>query len=376
MTAATGLLAIGKGMSSWMDSGGDALAEATPVSIMGLRPTDLDIDAVCANTGYAYSSGSDGAPAGAPAQNSAEYAARNAFCGLRKSPDGPDTAKGALDRVQAFICAVGDVTFDGVERDVTIAINTTCFSQAFTDMATTEGLTSATVKVTGFSDPTVAGLGGSADYENGILIDLSSVMGANSFYKIQYTGTATKFVASMVSIDGGVEDWVMRGVYDRTDAANSVLRVEGRFFGNNDDPDSRRFMRALVKGTTSGTEFTSPSLVEYVLFDVYTNSGTPSSVTYNTIKGNSTDGYFAWYGTENQSGEAALAIVPTTTDSVCLGDGPCTGNSGLTVDTLAKTAFFKSAFSSFTSEYQAPGVVFSGGGPLTFDALSFDATID
>ncbi|MGE0632718.1 MAG: hypothetical protein AB7O96_09935, partial [Pseudobdellovibrionaceae bacterium] len=323
---AAGLKAVADGMGSSMSSGDDLAAAS-------VNAFDTDVDVVCSNTGYAYGSGDEGAPADAPARGTVEYAARNSYCNLRKSPDGPDTIRGAIDRVQAFICAAGALNYDGVERTVTISITTECFSQAFVDMAAEEGITSADVPVTAYDDPSE--LDGNADYDKAIKIDLSGL--GVGIYHIQYSADDSKFSAQMLSLQGASEDWWASVVFDRTDAANSVLRVDGRFNGNNDDSEGRRYVRAHVTGETADGEFTGPSLVEFILFDVYANTGNtaiPDGVTWTTMKGNSSDGYKIWSSSASGSDIAddIYDYAAYTSISGCIGDGACASNDGLVID--------------------------------------------
>ncbi len=376
---AEGLTAVSAGMGSSMDSGGGDLAAASFKMHRKIGPLDADVDEICADTGYAFGNGDTGAPAGAPNANTAEYAARNAYCNLRMSPRGPDTVRGALDRVKGFLCAVGNVTYDGVARTKTIKISTACFSESFASEAASGGFTSVVVTVTGYADPT--DMGGSADYDKGIEIDLSAV--GNGSYFIQHTITDDKFTASMLSKNDDDEDqWIMNTVFDRSDADESVLRLEGRFNGNNDDPQGRRYVRANVRGPTSGEEFGNPDLVEFILFDISASDGDedePDNITYNTLRGNAADGYRVWNASETTSDVHAnlyLAAGWDQEDTGCFGDGACTGNAGLVIDDLAKNDFAKSAYSVNATEYKSMTTMFSEAAELTFDSLSFEAQLD
>lgn len=300
----------------------------------GPRPmtTSFNAETDCASSGWP-ASGTNG---------DVGYAMKFLMCRVLKRPDGPDTVRGGFDRLTGFLCAIGSVTYDSVERDVSVTFSTTCFSQTFVTTACTfingsasDGPCSTTVAVTGHSS--VTGVA-PADYDKYLTID---ALGGQVQYTIAHKSTATTVSGALM---GGLPSSAAASIDQafafHVDAETGLLRYEGRFSG-----DNKRHMRINLLGeVSSALEVTNVETLSFVQGENFGgNSGLVVSV-----NGTPAAGRRIRVQTSSDLDQATPAWgAANADDNTCIGEGTpvCTGNSGIVA--TDKKFFFETG-SGFT----------------------------
>ncbi len=302
-----------------------------------------------------------------------EYAALFAYCSFAMRPDGPDTIMGAIDRVQGWLCAMGELEFDGESHDIDFEITTDCFSEAFVEMAAAEGLTKTTATVIA-GEPKDAVDVDTDSFTTGIRFEIPDI---EVNYDILYTQEAAVLAAAIKSGSGeNDEDGDYFAVYlDRGSdgEGTGIVRVDGSFTtitSQEQGMPNARHVRAFVTGPYDVDKGTLTGVVnlEFASWDYSSLSGANVS----TLAGNPSDGYMARYATASVGDALTLASGYTTTDSqkLCYGDGDCDGNPGLLIDNNKKL-FFASSIVYGNASYVSSTTKFSDYGPLDFDGVDF-----
>lgn len=161
------------------------------------------------------------------AASSALYPLYNVYCGLLKRPDGPDTVKGAIDRISGWLCAMGDITYDGIAKTKTITVSTDCFSQAFvTTVFNYLGKYTITATLTGYD---TIGSFAPADFEKRITFVATDIVN----YTIAIKDTVDDKAIAILGENGNMDE--VFAVYMNKTAG--TMKVEGRF-----PSDSRPFI--------------------------------------------------------------------------------------------------------------------------------------
>ena len=291
------------------DSG---LANGGPTAI-GLATASFNVDDDCTSSGTlssSYSSSSTGWPL------------YTAYCNLVKRPNGPDTIRGAVDRASGWICAVGNITFDGQAREVSLKITTDCFSEGFVTMAVESlGTDTITSTVTGYNS--VTGIG-PTDFSRYLTFESSIVN-----YTILVKDEANiKSIAVREGLPDAESDTVF-SVYMNQSAG--VMKVEGRYSpqdsddtcDSNDDNTNCRHIRFHMVGTLdSNFGITNVEQLHFLGGEqtyFISLSGTPAA------------GRTLRYRTTNDM--YATSPTASTDDGECYGetDAACTDNSGILV---------------------------------------------
>lgn len=291
-----------------------------------------------------FNAESDCAASGWPATGNfsdAGHALKFLMCSVLKSPDGPDTVRGGFDRIVGLLCAAGDITYDGVARDITFVISTACFSQTFVTTACTylngsasNGPCSGTGTVTGHT-----GVTGVAPASFTKYLTISLLSGAVK-YTIAHVTTDSTFAAACIE---GLPTDTFTGSESTfsffIDATNGLLRYEGRFPGTN-----KRHMRINLQGTiNTALEVTNVDGLKFVQGENFSGgggqivsvSGTPSAG--RRIR------------TRNTSGFPATWSASSSDDNTCVGESSatCAANTGIVQGADEKFFFVNS--SGFTT---------------------------
>jgi len=303
-TAATNLSSAGSS-----DSG---LANGGPTSI-GLTTAAFNVDDDCTSSGTLSSSYST---------SSAGWPLYTAYCNLVKRPNGPDTIRGAVDRASGWICAVGNVTFDGQARELSLKINTDCFSEGFVTMAVEQlGTDTITSTVTGYSS--ITGIG-PTDFSRYLTFE-SSIVNYTILVKDE---TNIKSIAVREGLPS-TESSTVFSVYMNQSAG--IMKVEGRYSPqdsddtceSNDDSTNCRHIRFHMVGALDSNfgitnveelHFLGGELSYYVSL-----SGTPAAG--RTLRYRTTSDVYA------------SAPTAFTDDGECYGEtgAACTDNTGILV---------------------------------------------
>lgn len=227
----------------------------------------------------------------------------NLYCLLRKRPDGPDTARGAIDRASGWLCAMGQLTYDGVARSKTITIGTDCFSSTFVDMVADElGTTSLAATITAYDDAT----GVAAGFDKYITF-VSDVV----TYKIAVKDSATEKAIAVLDVNADPNLSDAFAVY--MNKTTGVMKVEGRF-----PEHTRHFRFHMVGELDANFEITNVEDLHFI------NSEQNS---YQSMSGTPAAGRKVKY--DNYAGNMGHAG-----NNQCYGEdgATCVGNSGLVLN--------------------------------------------
>ena len=300
----------------------------------------------------------------------AKHVAKVAYCDLAMRPDGPDTTRGGIDRIQGFLCATKDqLTYDGVKKEFSLSFTTPCFSQTFADMVKSQNGNSSTspAEVTSFSS--VSAKDGNAAYSKLIVI---LVPAFELKYTIQLKQTDTMIAASAVLEEPG-ESSMGDALAIRLDTGDAgSIRYEGRFGAFRDsDQLKARHLRVIAKGKVNAASgiFSEVSSLNYLFQDIYSENGSK----VQTVIGSPAAGYRATYqyGT-NYLSFGTFASSPAT---LCYGGGTCSGNAGLKIATEEDLKFGRALIKN-DSVAKDSVTWFKAHGPMVFETVSFAAEQD
>lgn len=326
-----------------------------------------DVTKYCRSTGTPIDGVNDG--------GEGKYAALFAYCNFAMHPDGPDTVLGAIDRVQGVLCALGDLTYDGVERTIKMKFTTACFSSTFVKMVEDElGAGKEFDAVVTATTPVNSSFG-SVDYEKSITFNIAAI---NFSYDILYQQSASVLSAAIKEGTGIDSDGTYFAVkLDRgaTLTSNGTLAVDGRFTTKteqNGGTPSVRHVRTFAKGKYDLTtnSMTSLSSIEFISAD-YNSSG---SAYLRSVKGNPTNGVYAVSAQVNSGGLTdyaayATAASSSATNVYCFGDGDCAGNTGINISSAADLKFLTSCKLDH-ADYINAKTMFLRTGPLAFTGVT------
>jgi hypothetical protein len=298
-----------------------------------------------------------------------EYAALFAYCSFAMRPDGPDTIMGAIDRVQGWLCAMGELEYDGESHDIDFEITTDCFSETFVEMVKEEGLSKTTATVIAGTPKEAVGVNNDG-FTIGIHFEIPEI---EKIYDILYTQEEAVLAAAIKEGSGeNGENGDYFAVYlDRGSdgEGTGIVRVDGSFtvIAPENFPNARH-VRAFVTGPydVDKAKLTDVENLEFASWDYFSTSGANTK----TLAGNPSDGYMARYASASAGDALTLATGYTTSDSqkLCYGDGDCDGNPGILIDDNKKL-FFATSIVYGNADYVSAAEKFSDNGPLDFDGV-------
>lgn len=297
-----------------------------------------------------------------------QYAALFAYCNYAKRPDGPDTVLGAIDRVRGWLCAMGDLTYDGTERTLNFQITTSCFSETFVNMVQDE-LGTTTFDATVTANNSVAATFGSTEYENSIAFSIASL---GLTYHILYKQEGAVLSASIKSGSGeGGEDGDYFAIsLDRgaTSTDDGSIRVDGRFSEASGSNPMSRHVRAYATGAydTATSTMTTLTHMEFAQMDYYASSTNGRLI---SAKGNPNDGIYAVSVSSSTDPQTSISgYTPSTDGTYCYGDGTCTGNTGIQLSTTDDLKFMTGVVYG-NSNYTSSEDMFLATGPLAYTSI-------
>jgi len=228
------------------------------------------------------------------------------YCNIMKRPDGPDTIRGAIDRATGFMCALGNVTYDGVKRTKTLKISTNCFSKTFVDVVASEfGVSSIEAQVQAF--PSAAGKAAGFDKFIELRATLKNKVSPGNdkviTYDIAVKMNDNERALALLDLEGSDESSAFALYMNRS---TGVMKVEGH---NYRDGVFERSVRYNVKGNLS-TRF---ELSKIDLLQAITDE---SGSSYISISGPKTGRMLRTDGYPNG-------------DNKCYPNGGCAGNTGI-----------------------------------------------
>jgi|GEM_PF-2639400 len=324
----------------------------------GLVATEVDPSTVCKTSGNPKDEES-----GLQGNDRAKHVAKVAYCDMAMRPDGPDTTRGGIDRLQGFLCAVRDhLTYDGVKQDITLKFTTACFSETFASMVKKEmGTDEAAANVTSYSS--VSAEKGNAEYSKLIEINLSSF---DLSYTIQLKQTETMLAASAI-LEKATDSTTGDAIAIRLETgATGSIRYEGRFANGFNDGPGTRHLRVYATGSADPVTgaFSSVGNLQYLFQDVYKDN----NAKVQTVTGSPTAGYKAIL--QNGTNFANWETFETAPPTFCYGGRDCAGNDGLKVSKADDEKFGRSL--SF-GDAAAKDVTawFKAHGPLSFESVTF-----
>lgn len=267
------------------------------------------------------------------------WAYKQLYCLLRAPVSGPDSFYGALTQSKSFVCAVGNLNFDGVKRAATFRVSTACFSQDFVDQAASEGITSLPVDLTGMTNGQFAsGLGFTpvGSWNKALIVDFKGALDDKEGLTILIKDDAgAKAVAIYQGLPSSTNVKEVFAVY--ADSATGVISYEGRFDGSSGDgTDVQRHLRGYLQGTVNAStnEVSNVEQMSFVWSDTYDQNTGSGHARYASIKGTPAAGRYV-----ASKAASSLAIPLTDTqlnqmkyDNKCYGEAgaTCTGNTGIT----------------------------------------------
>jgi hypothetical protein len=271
----------------------------------------------------------------------------NLYCLVLKRPDGPDTVRGVLDRTSGWLCATGNIVYDGTPVTKTITISTACFSQSFVDTAATvvpTGQFEATV--TGYDDVTGVAPASFEKYFTFVALmpDGSELVN----YTIAVKSTDDQRVVAVLDTD---EDDATNNAAFAVfmDKSTGVMKVEGRF------PQHNRHFRFHMEGTLSSSfELENVEDLHFI---------NAESSEYQSLSGTPAAG--RWLRYDNYPGSLSHAG-----DGICYGEtgAACTGNqTGLVVANGTKDVFTLASGHSTSATWFSTNSYLGSTGDLTAD---------
>jgi hypothetical protein len=312
--------------------------------------------------------------------------AKHAFCDIAMEPDGPDTTRGGISRVQSVLCSVRDnIKFDGTTQEIEIDfLNAECWNETFRNMTQSEvdsgqmSSSKAKLNITGYDN--VESTVGNAGYDKRIKI-ADQDLGGGFSYDIQFTQTETELSAAILlaeSSDTHAGDIIAISMLQSNGSA--TIRYEGRFgdMQRSNSPVARH-LRVLAKGPfdSESMEFESIDSLEYLFLDVYGTTQLSSqniSAQFRSVRGNPADGYVAIGVNAGDSLNESNYATSDSGSSHCYGDGNCVGNDGIKMSSSADLAFAKTLLIDSTQDYVSANQWFRTIGPLRYDQVSLAGT--
>nr|BFD62281.1 hypothetical protein BdHM001_09620 [Bdellovibrio sp. HM001] len=274
--------------------------------------------------------------------NDPDWASKQLYCLTRTQGTGPDTLLGAFAQATGFVCSVGSLTFDGVERAATMKISTACFPQNFVDVVQTQfGKTSFNVDVTALDISATHKLGEgtvNSAWTKALQIkfgtDLSAQVGSGYTIMVKDdAGAKAVAVHDGLVLAGGTTSKEVFAVYVNPGASGS-LAYEGRFA--TPDASFSRHLRLYLGGNINATTLVASDVNDMAfVWGDGANSDNSTYASFASIKGTPAAGRKVlsqwWNGSEWQNANG---------HDECYGEGTplCTGNTG--IDLAADKKFF------------------------------------
>jgi hypothetical protein len=175
------------------------------------------------------------------------------LCTMSVVSNGPDTPRGAIERVKAMACAVdkasgaSGLAYDGTEKDITITLDTDCFTKEFVDMVKDElGKAELDIQVTGYEDiPT--SIANADEWDRALIMQFGEELDGMK-YTITMKSADDVVAAQIMSEEDGEEDEVFAFSILSGDEDAATLRYEGRFPGYDKGETGSRHIRLMVTG--------------------------------------------------------------------------------------------------------------------------------
>jgi hypothetical protein len=307
------------------------LNEQSPMAV------DFDFENECATSGWPTETD----------KSTAGYAMKFLICSVLKSPNGPDTVRGGFDRIAGFLCAIGPIAYDGVEKSVSVTFSTACFSADFTEDAcsyisgtTTAGPCTATATVAGYSDVTGVAPAGFEKY-----VTFSALDGEVK-YTFAHQSTATTIAgAAMEGLPSTADGSVESAFAFYIDQTSGTLRYEGRFPEGN----KRHIRINLVGEVSTAMEVTNVESLAFVQGENFSTSGGGQII---SINGTPSAGRRVRIRQSSGGFSPATWSAVSADDNSCIGESSatCTANTGIVAaDGTSNNPFFFVTGSGYTS---------------------------
>lgn len=313
---------------------------------------------------------SHGEPDGV-SQSDASYPGLLTYCKLAINDGSPDTVQGGFQIVKAVACAVENagISFDGVAKDVTINVDTTCFTQSQIDDM---GVTSLTATVTGSSPASF-----NTNFSRGIVIELSAM---NMTYKLGANVTSSKIEFVSMESESATKSGATLGSLDLT---TGEVRFEARMDRLNCTTSGscgwNRHLRIYADMSMVNGD---PTDIESISFGYSNISNTPGQSSLSGLlvsaSGNLTDGIKArlWQAT-NGSGGAPTATIQyqTVGNWVEVTNSKCYTSSSETATTCGSgiELFTTNTAFVFAGTYTSPTAFAEAANGQTFTAVDLNS---
>ncbi|WP_374001469.1 hypothetical protein [Bdellovibrio bacteriovorus] len=285
--------------------------------------------------------------------NDPDWASKQIYCLTRTKSNGPDTLLGAFAQATGFVCSVGSLTFDGVERAATMNFSTACFSQAFVDMVQQEfGGTSFSVDITAADISATHKLGAvtvNSAWTKSLQIKfngaISAVAPGMTILVKDDAGAKAVAVHQALVLAGEQNGTEVFAVYVEPGVSGKVA-YEGRFATPTTETFSRH-LRLYLGGTIDATTLTASDVKDMAfVWGDGANMDDPTYASYASILGTPVAGrkvLSQWWN--KNAGPAAWQNA--NGNNQCYGEGTpaCTGNSGIGLG-ADKKFFFQGAYTS------------------------------
>lgn len=299
-------------------------------------------------------------------------------CKLAVVTMGPDTPRGAMQRVKSLACSLdklltnGSFVFDGAAHVIRTQIDEGCWGKTFSDMAKqmlpdkinpATGLVEGNVTYTGY-DTVPNTIGDPGKWDKAVIIDNSEITGKVFVYtmllKIQGDTQAVS-IKDHQGADNPKDIIAVALSKDTVDSSKSSLRYEGRFpFGTfGDGTQGARHVKMRVTGTfAEATGFSAVTDGEGYEANLYSKDG--GGITgFKAVA--------AGIGTRRVSVNVSGDVVGAPVDT-------WNGAAGTTPPTLfsyagtvaQKAVFLNSNVATFTSSDDWH----KANGPISFDSIS------
>lgn len=313
-----------------------------------------------------------GEPSGV-SQSDASYPGLLTYCKMAINDGSPDTVQGGFQIVKAVSCAIENagVTFDGVARDITITVDTTCFTQSQIDDM---GVSSLSATVTASSPASF-----NSNFSRGIVIELTDM---DMTYKLGANVTSSKIEFVSMETEGTSKSGATLGSLDLT---TGEIRFEARMdridCTTSGSCGWNRHLRiyadmSLVNG--------DPTDVESLSFGYSNISATPGQSSFSGLlisaSGNLTDGIKArlWQATNGSGGSpttkahyATVGNWTEVTNTKCYtssSEAATTCGAGIGLFT-SSTAFV------FAGTYTSPTAFAEAANGLTFTTVDLNTDV-
>lgn len=260
----------------------------------------------------------------ASSETDPNWAMKQLYCMMTTKSTGPDTLLGAINQLKGFVCAAGDVVFDGTEKTATMAISTACFSQEFVDMATTElGKSSIDIKVKGVDLVSSPVAGVSSEWEKMLQLDFQGQIGADKpgFTILIKDAATVKALAAYGGLLLNNNTNSTEAFSAFVDITNGKIAYEARIAPSEDRSFSRH-LRLFLKGSVNESTLQVANVDDMALIwgdgpSLKTGGNASDYAMYATIKGTLASGR-----------KVVAKYYQSSSWTVTQGDAECYGGTG------------------------------------------------